>query len=120
MPRSPLTDTITRVQGMVSYVRQNLSDEEWNLFLDLVAPETVSPPKPTRRRKAGKKAGTTSGNSRRGLPQVRPSCVGFVLADGHQVPCNAPPSDPIHDEARGYAGYHEFVSAGEKEKGATA
>lgn len=64
-------------------------------------------------KKAGKKAtASTSATSRRGLPQTQQSsCVGFILNDGNQVTCNAPASDPIHDQSRGYAGYHEFQAA---------
>jgi hypothetical protein len=118
MARSPLTDTITRVQGMVTYVRQNLSEDEYSLFLDLVAPETVAPPKPTRKRKASKKAAHTSGNSRRGLPREEPlsnerrkelqRCVyKFDINGGKE--CGSDEESGIHDPALGYSGYHEYV-----------
>lgn len=37
--RSQLTPIIQRVQGMIDYVRENLDDEEYDLFLDLISPE---------------------------------------------------------------------------------
>jgi hypothetical protein len=107
MARSPLTDTITRVQGMITYVRENLSDEEWNLFLDLVAPETVAPPKTTRKRKATKKPASTNGNSRRGLPHAGPRCV-FMMNDGE--PCTDGEHSPIHKESFGDS-WHSFTPA---------
>lgn len=49
MSRSPLTATVNRVQQMIDYVRENLDDEEYDLFLDLILPEPepqVEKPKP--------------------------------------------------------------------------
>lgn len=37
--RSPLTETIYKVQEMITYVRDNLSTDEYMLFLDLLVPE---------------------------------------------------------------------------------
>lgn len=51
--RSPLTETIDRVKEMVAHVQNNLSDEEYDLFLDMVAPEPEPEAKPTK--KASKK-----------------------------------------------------------------
>lgn len=39
MPRSPLTETYKRVQGVALYVKENLSAEEHALFLDMVDPQ---------------------------------------------------------------------------------
>jgi hypothetical protein len=51
--RIPLTEQYQRAQGMVTYVQENLSAEEYALFLDLVAPlpepETVSTKKPQKK-----------------------------------------------------------------------
>lgn len=37
--RSPLTEAVQRVQSMIAYVRENLDDQEYDLFLDLINPE---------------------------------------------------------------------------------
>lgn len=59
MPRSPLTETIARVQGMISYVRENLNPGEYDLFLDILVPEPVveaaRPAKKKRKPRAGSK-----------------------------------------------------------------
>lgn len=50
--RSPLTETINRVQGMITYVRENLSTDEYMLFLDLLVPELEAVKTPaTKKRK---------------------------------------------------------------------
>lgn len=69
MPRSPLTETIRRVDGMITYVRENLSTDEYMLFLDLLAPEPEPAKKP--QKKSSKKAAVKAGNTRqrRGLGQ---------------------------------------------------
>lgn len=55
MPRSPLTETFKRVTGMIDYVRENLDDQEYDLFLDLINPEpeakVIEKSKPIRRKK---------------------------------------------------------------------
>jgi len=63
MARSPLTETIRRVQGMIDYARENLSTDEYMLFLDLLAPEPETPIAPTkqRKRKSSKKSARASG-----------------------------------------------------------
>lgn len=48
--RSPLTETIQRVNGMISYVRENLSTDEYMLFLDLLAPEPEPEVKPAKKK----------------------------------------------------------------------
>jgi hypothetical protein len=111
MARSPLTDTITRVQGMITYVRENLSTDEYNLFLDLLVPEQEAPSaKPKRKRKKAA-ASTTSGNSRRGLPAsarvALPHCV-------HEYPsgelCSTLESNTVHDQDSQYVLAHPFVA----------
>ena len=47
MSRSPYTEIIQRVQGMITYVQENLSTDEFNLFLDLLVPEHEVETKPT-------------------------------------------------------------------------
>lgn len=54
MPRSELTLTIKRVEGMITYVRENLDEGEYDLFLDLILPE----PEPVK--VAKKRVGNTS------------------------------------------------------------
>lgn len=50
--RSQLTETFKRVTGMIDYVRENLDDEEYNVFCDLLAPEpVVEKPKPRKPKK---------------------------------------------------------------------
>lgn len=52
--RSQLTETFKRVTGMIDYVRENLDDGEYDLFLDLIVPEperVVEKSKPVKRKK---------------------------------------------------------------------
>lgn len=56
MPRSPLTEILERVEGMVTYVRENLNPDEYDLFLDKIAPQPLPEVKKPQK-KAGKKEG---------------------------------------------------------------
>lgn len=60
MPRSPLTETIYRVQGMISYVRENLSTDEFMLFLDLLVPEPEPETARTTKKKRKPRVGSKS------------------------------------------------------------
>lgn len=122
MNRSPLTETIKRVEGMITYVRENLSTDEYMLFLDLLAPEPepeAKPAKKTRKKSASKSASKSSRASgmaaaiNRSLSQrrqVKDGACTFVLGNG--ATCNTGDNNPIHDQSFGYAGYHEFQPAG--------
>lgn len=56
--RSPLTETIKRVEGMIAYVRENLDEGEYDLFLDLILPE----PEPVKAAKKGRKKSAKGGS----------------------------------------------------------
>jgi hypothetical protein len=62
MARSPLTETIYKVQGMITYVRENLSTDEFMLFLDLLVPEPEPEPEAV---KPAKKKRKPRGKSQR-------------------------------------------------------
>lgn len=82
MPRSPLTETIKRAEGMVHYVQENLSAEEYMLFLDMVDPLPEPAKKP--QKKSSKKSAGGGGRSRRGealkqqIQTARPALDGGV------------------------------------------
>lgn len=118
MPRSPLTETITRVEGMIEYVASNLSPEEFDLFLDKVAPlpePEQGEAKPKRgRKKAAKSASKRSSGMaaalNRSLAQRDQSTSVEECCFRYQdtAICGEVASNPIHDPKGGYAGYHEF------------
>lgn len=94
--RTELTDKLQRVRGMVEYVRENLDGDEYEAFLDMVAPlleVEVTAKKP--QKKSTKKSG------------VR--CQAELVSGAK---CNMTASHGIHDEAqkKNYAESHEFLS----------
>lgn len=119
MPRSPLTETIYRVQGMITYVRENLSTDEFMLFLDLLVPEPVAEPvkpaKKKRKPRTGSKRGASLAEQIKATGKVRDSDTdpnthcqktfpgGFV--------CDEPSDANVH-HLRGGTGYHEFEAGG--------
>src|SRR5687768_2703222 len=99
--RSRLTEVIRRVEGMISYVRENLSGDEYNLFLDLLVPEPeAEQPKVKRRRKS--KTVSATPPKKKGLPAV--NSEGPCSVEN----CGETADNAIHDPKGGYAGYHEF------------
>lgn len=112
--RSPVTETIKRVREMIHHVQENLTTDEWALFLDLAdplpEPEPVQSEKPKRKRKrAGKSVRATSlASAIKGTAKPVSSTCTYDLGNGHGS-CGGPEDDPIHDKEFGYAGYHEFV-----------
>lgn len=125
--RSPLTSTIKRVKGMIAYVRENLDEGEYDLFLDLILPE----PEPLKAAKKGRKKSSKGGskssrasgmaaaisnslNQRRRVAGDNPELTGPTCAkDG----CSWKEEDLIHDPRGGYAGYHPFVPAAQPTRG---
>jgi hypothetical protein len=114
--RSPITETIRRVQGMILYVQENLSSDEYNLFLDMVDPQPEVT-KPTRKKRASKSPRAQSLSSviaqtpKPAAPADSAPCVYQYPKDGEIKPgviCGSPADDTIHDRSMGYAGYHEF------------
>lgn len=81
--RSRLTPIIRRVQQMIDHVRENLDDEEYDLFLDLIVPEperVTEKPKPRKPKK--------------------------IL---HCDACDYTKRHKVHKDSR-VVGYHEFQS----------
>lgn len=118
MARSPLTETYKRVEGMVTYVQQNLSGDEYNLFLDMVAPESEPVPaaKKTRKKRTTKSAKAQSlENAISRSPNAKRSadpCAHQYAKDSPLnagLVCNEFFENGIHDATMGYAGYHPFV-----------
>lgn len=118
--RSPLTTTINRVQGMIAYVRENLDEGEYDLFLDLILPE----PEPVKAAKKGRKKSSKGGSKSaraqslsgaiQRTPKAKvdsddnedgPRCA-FLMGDN--APCNATEHSPVHKEDGGYLAWHEF------------
>lgn len=106
MARSPLIETYKRVEGMVAYVRENLNPGEYDLFLDMVAPEPEpEAPKQTRKKRAARTP------KQAGLPKAEAGNGALCIAQvpGLDVPCGNVEENPIHDPNGGYGGYHPFV-----------
>lgn len=123
MARSPLTETINRVQGMITYARENLSTDEYMLFLDLLIPEpevAAAPAKKKRKRSKSPRAASlaTAIGSRAlegGVSKMR--CT-HVAEDGDDpTACGEYTSNPIHDEKAGYGGYHPFAPPAQSARG---
>jgi hypothetical protein len=119
MARSPLTETIQRVNGMVHYVQQNLSADEYLLFLDLCVPE----PEPETAKPAKKKRKSSSKSSRASKlsTTIRDNLQRRVATEQSDNDPNAhcqkefeggfvcdEPADANVHHLRGATGYHEF------------
>lgn len=116
MARSPLSETIYRVQGMITYVRENLSTDEFMLFLDLLVPEPEqeTPKTPAKKKRKSSKSRRASGMAEqlnKTLHQQRQEAADLNLCV-HRFPngaiCNEPESDAIHTDAA-YGRFHPFV-----------
>lgn len=132
MARSPLTETYERVNGMVAYVRENLNPGEYDLFLDMIAPESlpeVKKPVKKSSKKAGKKsarasgmAAAISGSLQRGRGVVTGGdgneddgrCAYVITEDagdgGGPIVCDALPDNNVHHK-RTDPDYHPFQPA---------
>lgn len=121
--RSELSTTFQRVRGMVDYVRENLDDEEYDLFLDMVAPlpEPVVESRATKkgRKKSTSKSPTKSPRSQ-SLSNALQRAPKAKIDDNNDDPnehcqkefaggfiCNEPADANVH-HLRGATGYHEF------------
>lgn len=117
MARSPLTETYKRVQGMVFYVQENLSTDEYMLFLDMVdpLPEPEAPAKKTRKKRAARTPRAESiSNAIAKTPKAERSadpCVYQYAKDSTVnagMVCGEFFENGIHDQTMAYVGYHEF------------
>lgn len=126
--RSPLTQTIKRVEGMITYVRENLDDGEYDLFLDLILPE----PEPAKAAKKGRKKSSKGGSKssrasgmaaaiNRSLSQQREAAVGGFADDVDGLLCRYEfenggsckrTSDHNVHHLQTDSLYHEFVAGG--------
>jgi hypothetical protein len=112
MPRSEFSEMIQRAHGMVEHVRENLTVQELDLFLDEIAP--LPEPVESEPKKASKKRGRKASKSRAPIAEKtgEASSNGLCAFDyGDGITCLAIPSNAIHDPKAGYGGYHEFVAA---------
>lgn len=116
MSRSPLTETFKRVQGMVFYVQENLSAEEYMLFLDMVdpQPEPEAPAKKTRKKRTTRSARAQSlstviqesvGKPHLGDGPVCTACFHTEDYEDHQQPSPhyhpfAPPAPAVAGKSR--------------------
>lgn len=94
--RSPLTETIYKVQGMIAYVRDNLSTDEFMLFLDLLVPEPEAKPAKKTRKKTPRRVKDMS-------------CIA-TLHDG--VPCRLSEAHAFHND-KNNDDFHQY-QAGKK------
>jgi hypothetical protein len=115
--RSPLTETIKRVEGMIAYVRENLDEGEYDLFLDLILPEPepVKAVKKGRKRagKGGSKSSRASGMAaaiNRSLESSRQAATKDDSEDdGFCAACNVQMGDNVH-HLESLPDYHPFQS----------
>lgn len=124
MPRSPISDSIKRVNEAIAYLQNTLNPGEIDLLLDELAPlpELEQATKKTRK-KASKKVSSKSSRAsgmaaaiNRSLTQQQRVTVGSPCAyrvnkNGNETECGEVESNAIHDSTMGYAGYHEFQPA---------
>jgi hypothetical protein len=113
---------------MITYVRENLSTDEYMLFLDLLVPEPEPEPevvKPTKKkRKPRSRSARAAGMAKalnKNLSAQRQAVLDDTTEESEEPPqalrrcgkedCNAWAVNPIHDSTMGYAGYHEFQPA---------
>jgi hypothetical protein len=113
MARSPLTETIARVQGMIAYVRENLNPGEYDLFLDLVDPQPEPAPAKKKRTKRGSKSSRASGlaaaikNSLEA--QKKASTISADQGDDSGPLCGTcGNTEDFQDHFRPSPNYHEF------------
>jgi len=72
MPRSTITETVKKVQGLVDQVNA-LSEDERAFFLDLLLPEPEQQqPAKTKRTRKKRSASTSASRQKRGLPTDAP------------------------------------------------
>lgn len=108
MARSPVTDVVQRYSA--------LTEVEQKVFLDLVdpQPEPAVPAKQTRKKRGPSKKAQSLSDAISKTPKVVSStdpCVYEYAKDGPVNPgivCGELASNGVHDEAMGYASYHEF------------
>lgn len=114
MARSPLTETINRVQGMITYVRENLSTDEYMLFLDLLVPEPEPEQKPIKKKsskRAGKKSARASSLESAIKGHGNTTCVAELASTGK--PCGMARPHVIHSDHNQDVDAHDFLSAGQ-------
>jgi|SRR6185436_18436995 len=110
MPRSPLTETINKVNGMVHYVQENLSADEYLLFLDYCVPE----PEPEVAKPAKKKSRKLRGKSVRaaGMAETLNRSLRQQRAITASTDCEMCDYDSDHNihHLESMVGYHPFVA----------
>lgn len=117
--RSPLTETIFKVQGMITYVRENLSTDEFMLFLDLLVPERQPETKPVKktRKKRGKSqrasgmAAAIGDSLQRSRAATATEITGETDEPLHAQRCTCGNAFGHEDHSRPSPNYHEFTSA---------
>jgi LIM-domain binding protein. len=109
--RSPLTETIYRVQGMIAYVRENLSTDEYMLFLDLLVPQPEPEPEKPAKKKSRKPRGKSARASsmaetlNKNLKQQRRDTSGV---ESLCMTCDYDSDHNIH-HLESMVGYHPFT-----------
>lgn len=104
-----LLQSMTPDELVMLNLLRGLSESEREQLIEVMGPQTKSPKKSTK--KAGKKSQRASSlqqqiqSTSKSKTNGEEKCGQLVAG----LPCGAGPSDPIHDETFGYAGYHEFA-----------
>lgn len=106
--RSPLTETIKRVEGMIAYVRENLDEGEYDLFLDLILPEPEPVKAVKKGRKKSSKGGSKSSRASSLQQQLKATAPRTITGPACSV-CGNVEDHPDHDTAH-YLSAHEFDS----------
>lgn len=92
-----------------------MNDSERELLVETLSPQKSSSKKPSSKSAARGAKSKRASSLRQQISTKATTATsndgpcGYSFSDGTE--CQAPPSDPIHDETFGYAGYHPFVPA---------
>lgn len=112
MARSPLTETINRVQGMITYVRENLSTDEYMLYLDLLVPEPgVAVKTPVKRKRKPRAARSPRAES---LATAIGGAVGQSRATSEPLCASCGNVEDYEDHAQPSPHYHVFEAPAAK------
>jgi len=98
MARSPITETLARVRGMIAYVQENLNPGEFDLFLDMVDPHPEpeqEKPKRTRVPRTGLPPAASASTQKEPTTDKEPKCV--ICAHGKDYEDHQPGSKSYHE-----------------------
>lgn len=116
MPRSTITDTVNKVQSLITQLYA-LTDDERAYFFDMVDPLPEQPEAPVKKTRKKRTTKAPASPKKRGMPaNVGQSIAEGVKSAGNDLEdeaCARCPNRPDHNihHLAGFEGYHEFKSA---------